>query len=84
MHNTLKATHVLAVETILVHQRFFKGDPLASPLAVEAVQGFCRVWKYADTHFGLGEHAARVGLRVVPLPVRSATHDFSAPPESQP
>ncbi|MGC9971691.1 MAG: DUF5677 domain-containing protein [Bryobacteraceae bacterium] len=75
MHNTLKATHALAVETILVHQRFFKNDPLASPLALEAVQGFFRVWKYADTDFGLGEHAARVGLQFVPLPVKSESRD---------
>jgi hypothetical protein len=65
--NTLKATHTLAVETILVHQRFFKGDPLHSPLAIEAVQGFLRVWSYSDTDFGLGEHAARAGLRFLPL-----------------
>jgi hypothetical protein len=88
MHNTLKAAHALAVEIILVHQRFFKGDPLASPLALEAVRGFIRVWKYSDSDFGLGEHAARVGLQFVPLPLRSETRDSSGPPaaplESQP
>ncbi len=81
MHNTLKATHALAVETILVHQRYFKGDPLVSPLALEAVQGFFRVWKYADTDFGLAEHAARVGLQFAPLPVKSESADSSGPPD---
>jgi hypothetical protein len=72
LRNTLKAAHTLAVETILVHQRFFKDDPLASPLAVEAVQGFCRAWTFADTDFGLGEHAGRAGLTFVALPDSSS------------
>jgi hypothetical protein len=63
--NTLKATHVLTLETALAHQRYFKGDPLASPLVAEAVREFFSVWKYADTDFGLGEHAVRMGLRFV-------------------
>src|SRR5205085_2264909 len=50
--NILKATHALAVETLLTHQRFFKGDPLASSLVKEAVRGFFHVWKYADSDFG--------------------------------
>ncbi len=59
--NILKATHTLAVETLLTHQRFFKGDPLASPLVQEAVRGFFRVWKYADSDFGLGKDSERAG-----------------------
>lgn len=58
--NILKATHVLAVETLLTHQRFFKGDPLASSLVEEAVRGFFHVWKYADSDFGLGKDSDRV------------------------
>jgi len=65
--NTLKATHVLTLETALAHQRYFKGDPLASPMVADAVREFFRVWKYADTDFGLGEHAVRVGLQFMPL-----------------
>ena len=64
--NILKATHALAVETLLTHQRFFKGDPLASSLVREAVLGFFRVWKYADSDFGLGKDSERVRLKYVP------------------
>jgi len=65
--NMLKATHILTLETALVHQRYFKGDPLASPTVADAVQEFFRVWKYADTDFGLGENAVRVGMQFKPL-----------------
>ncbi|MCX6599260.1 MAG: DUF5677 domain-containing protein [Acidobacteria bacterium] len=54
LRNILKATHTLAVETVLTHQRHFRGSPLASSLAREVAVGFFRVWKYADSDFGLG------------------------------
>lgn len=60
--NTLKATHVLTLETVLTHQRYFKHDPLASPIVIEAVQDFLHEWKFADTDFGLGADAQRAGL----------------------
>jgi hypothetical protein len=64
--NILKATHTLTLETALVHQRYFKGDPLASPAVADAVQEFFRVWKYADTDFGLGRNGVRVGIHFRP------------------
>jgi hypothetical protein len=53
IHNTLKSTHCLIVETVLAHQRYFHGNALASELASETVAGFFSVWKYAETDFGL-------------------------------
>jgi Family of unknown function (DUF5677) len=65
--NVLKITHTLTLETALVHQRYFKGDPLASSTVREAIQDFLRVWKFSDTDFGLGQDAVRAGLAFVPL-----------------
>ncbi len=70
MLNILKTTHTLTLETALVHQQYFKGDPLAAPTVAEAVQDFLRVWKFAETDFGLGENAARAGLEFMPLEER--------------
>jgi len=53
MYNTLKSTHCLVVETVLAHQRYFRGNALASELASETIAGFFSVWKYAETDFGL-------------------------------
>jgi hypothetical protein len=65
--NLLKITHTLTLETALVHQRYFEGDPLASPAVKEAIQDFLHVWTFSDTDFGLGQDATRAGLAFMPL-----------------
>ena len=65
--NILKTTHALTLETALVHQQYFEGDPLAAATVVEAIQDFLRVWKFAETDFGLGKNAGSAGLQFLPL-----------------
>jgi len=43
--NILKITHTLTVEPALLHQRYFKGDPLASEAVIGAIQDFFSLWK---------------------------------------
>jgi hypothetical protein len=66
LYNTLKATHILTLETALAHQRYFEGDPLASTLVADAIPEFFRVWTFSETDFGLGEDAVRAGLKFMP------------------
>jgi len=74
LHNILKPTHILTLETILTHQRYFHGDPPASPSVVEAIQEFFRTWKFSETDFGLEEGAPRVGLAFLPLDPPAPMH----------
>jgi hypothetical protein len=62
LYNILKATHTLTVETVLTHQRHYKSDPLISPIVIESIQGFFRVWKFSETDFGFGDDAQRAGI----------------------
>jgi len=68
LENILKATHILTLETVLAHQRYFHGDPLATPAVTDAIQAFLKTWKYSETDFGLGKDAARAGITFMPLP----------------
>jgi hypothetical protein len=65
--NILKTTHILTLETVLAHGRYFQNDPLASPAVIEAIRDFLGVWKFAETAFGLGENATRAGLIFIPF-----------------
>jgi hypothetical protein len=60
--NILKAMHVLTLEVVLTHLRYFRGDPLAVPVATQAIQEFLKVWLFSETDFGLGTDAVRAGL----------------------
>ena len=73
LENILKATHILTLETVLTHQRYFHGDPLATPAVTEAIQAFLKTWKYSERDFGPGQDAARAGIAFMPL----------GPPETQ-
>jgi Family of unknown function (DUF5677) len=50
MYNTLKLTHAILLETIIAHQRYFRGE--VSERVMQVVEGFFQVWKFANTHFG--------------------------------
>lgn len=50
MHNTLKHTHGLLVETIVAHQRYSSGE--VSERVMEVVEDFFLIWKFAKTDFG--------------------------------
>jgi hypothetical protein len=62
MYNTLKHAHEILLEIFLVHQRYFrKGELLSQPIE-DIVHDFFGIWKYAETDFGLPDHAGRVEL----------------------
>jgi hypothetical protein len=59
MYNTLKHAHEVLLETILVHQRYFRPSEEISEEVEEVVKDFFEVWKYAETDFGLPTHIKR-------------------------
>ena len=64
--NILKSTHILTLETVLTHQRYFHSDPIASTDVIDVIRDFLNTWKFSKTDFGLAEHAQRAGLVFVP------------------
>lgn len=69
--NILKAVHVLTLEVVLSHLRYFRKDPLAAPIATDAIRDFLKVWTFSETDFGLGADAARAGLAFHEWPICS-------------
>jgi hypothetical protein len=67
MYNIIKASHSLALEAILTHQRYFHGKPIGAEEIASVVQEFFQVWKFSDTDFGLeAESAEWSGLIKLP------------------
>jgi hypothetical protein len=60
VHNTLKHTHENLLETILAHERYFRGAAPMSELVVAALEDFMRVWKFAKTDFGMPDRFSNV------------------------
>lgn len=67
MYNIIKASHSIALESILTHQRYFHGKPIGSEEIASVVQDFFQIWKFSETDFGLeAESAEWPGLIKLP------------------
>ncbi len=66
IQNTLKTAHEVMLETVILHQRHFTGDPLTLGVVQEVVQRFFRIWVFSESDFGLGEDCERAGIMFRP------------------
>lgn len=62
MYNTLKHAHEILLETILVHQKYFRPEEQVSQVVCDAVEEFLAIWKFAETDFGLPSRLRRIPL----------------------